>query len=95
MIGLVVLSHWLLDLVSHPIPFSSFSWQRWQWSFGHPLPPDLPLLFAGSPKVGLGLYNMISAVEATALELGMLLLGFAVYMRWIRLADRSDVGATG
>jgi hypothetical protein len=38
---------------------------------------------------------MISAVEATALELGMLLLGFAVYMRWIRLADRSDVGATG
>jgi len=78
-IGLVVLSHWLLDFVSHPIPFSSFSWRSWQWSFGHPLPPDLPLLFSGSPKVGLGLYNMISAVEATALELGMLLLGFTVH----------------
>ena len=82
-IGLVVLSHWLLDFVSHPIPFASFSWRLWQWSFGHPLPPDLPLLFGGSKKVGLGLYNMISALEATALELGMLLLGFEVYMRSI------------
>jgi hypothetical protein len=83
-IGLVVFSHWLLDFVSHPIPFSSFSWRLWQWNFGHPLPPDLPLLFADSPKVGLGVYNMISAAEATALELGLLLLGFAVYMRSIR-----------
>jgi hypothetical protein len=92
-IGLVVLSHWLLDFVSHPIPYSSFSWRSWQWSFGHPLPPDLPLLFAGSPKVGLGLYNVISAVEATALELGMLLLGFAVYMRSIRENKRIGLGA--
>jgi len=83
-IGLVVLSHWLLDLVSHPIPFSSFSWRSWHWSFGHPLAPDLPLLFAGSPKVGLGLYNRISAAEATALELVLLLMGFAVYLRSIR-----------
>jgi hypothetical protein len=78
-VGLLVLSHWLLDFVSHPIPFPSFSWRTWQWSYGHPLPPDLPLLFARSPKVGLGLYNSISAVEATALELGMLVLGAAVY----------------
>ena len=46
---------------------------------GHPLPPDLPLLFGGSPKVGLGLYNSISAIEATALEFGMFILGGAVY----------------
>lgn len=77
--GLLVLSHWALDFISHPIPFSSFSWRSWQWSFGNPLPPDLPLLFGGSPKVGLGLYNSISAVEATALELGMFILGAAVY----------------
>lgn len=64
-VGLLVFSHWVLDLVSHPIPFSSFSWRSWQWSYGHPLPSDLPLLFGGSPKVGLGLYNSISAVEAT------------------------------
>jgi len=92
-IGLVVLSHWLLDFVSHPIPFASFSWRSWHWSFGHPLPPDLPVLFAGSPKLGLGLYNMISAVEATALELGMLVLGFAVYMRSIRENKRTESGA--
>jgi hypothetical protein len=29
--------------------------------------------------VGLGLYNSISATEATALEFGMFLLGAAVY----------------
>ena len=45
----------------------------------YPLPPDLPLLFGNSPKVGLGLYNSISAVEATALECGMFILGAALY----------------
>jgi hypothetical protein len=82
-IGLLVFSHWVLDFVSHPIPFSSFSWRTWQWSFGRPLPPDLPLLFSGSRKVGLGLYNSISAVDATVLEFGMLLLGAALYARYI------------
>jgi len=82
-VGLLVFSHWMLDFVSHPIPFSSFSWRSWQWSYGHPLPSDLPLLFGSSPKVGLGLYNSISAVEATALELGMFILGAAVYVRYI------------
>jgi len=81
-VGLLVFSHCVLDFISHPIPFSSFSWRSWQWSFGHSLPPDLPLLFAGSPKVGLGLYNSISAVKATALELGMLVLGGVVYITY-------------
>jgi hypothetical protein len=81
-IGFLVFSHWLLDFVSHPIPFASFSWRTWQWSYGHPLPADLPLLFAGSPKVGLGLYNSISAVEATVLETGMFLVGTAVYLAY-------------
>ena len=81
-VGLVILSHWVLDLISHPIPFSTFSWSKWQWSYGHPIPPDLPLFFAGSPKVALGLYNSISAVQATVLELVMLLLGVAVYANY-------------
>jgi hypothetical protein len=82
-VGLLVFSHWVLDFISHPIPFPSFSWRAWQWSYGHPLPPDLPLFFGGSPKVGLGLYNHISAVEATALEIGMFILGTAVYVTYI------------
>lgn len=82
-VGSLVFSHWLLDFVSHPIPFPSFSWRSWQWSYGHPLPSDLPLLFGGSPKVGLGLYNSISAVQATALELGMFILGAAVYVTYV------------
>ncbi len=92
-VALLVFSHWVLDFVSHPIPFSSFSWRSWQWSYGHPLPSDLPLLFGSSPKVGLGLYNSISAVEATALEFGMFILGLAVYARYVvkkRETERSQ-----
>jgi hypothetical protein len=83
-VGLVVFSHWVLDFISHPIPFSSFSWRTWQWSYGHPLPSDLPLFFGNSPKVGLGLYNSISAAEATALESGMFLLGVLAYAIYVR-----------
>lgn len=82
-VGLLVFSHWVLDFISHPIPFSSFSWRSWQWVYGRPLPSDLTLLFKGSPKVGLGLYNSISAVEATALEMAMFVLGAAVYATFI------------
>jgi len=78
--GIAVFSHWILDLVSHPIPFPSFSWRSWHWDNGHALPPDLPLLFANSRRVGLGLYNSISAVAATELEVGMFVLGTAVYV---------------
>lgn len=82
-VGLLVFSHWVLDFISHPIPFSTFSWRLWQWSYGHPLPSDLPLLFGSSTKVGLGLYNSISAVEATVLEFGMFVVGAAVYAAFI------------
>jgi len=34
-------SHWVLDFVSHPIPFSSFSGRSWQWSHG--LRPPTPI----------------------------------------------------
>ncbi len=81
-IGLLVFSHWVLDFISHPIPFSSFSWRHWQWDYGHAIAPDLPLLFAKSPKVGLGLYNHISAVEATVLEFAMFVAGTAVYLAY-------------
>ena len=92
-VGLLVFSHWVLDFVSHPIPFPSFSWRSWQWSYVHPLPSDLPLLFGNSPRVALGLYNSISALEATALESAMFVLGGTVYAMYVvkrRRAGRSS-----
>ncbi len=82
-VGFVVFSHWILDLISHPIPFSSFSYRTWHWDYGHPLPSDLPLLFHGSPVVGFGLYNSISAVQATILEVVMFILGTAIYVDYL------------
>lgn len=64
-IGLVVFSHWVIDLITHPM-------------FGGP--PDLPLLFDGSPKVGLGLYSSIAPGFWLVIELGLLLLGLAIYL---------------
>lgn len=80
-LALIVFSHWILDWISHPIPLETMSWSRWQWTYGAPLPPDLPLLLAGSPRVGLGLYNAISAGQATAIELAMLAAGAVLYRR--------------
>ena len=47
-VGLLVFSHWVVDFFTHPMGAI----------FGSaPLPPDLPIFFNDSPKVGLGLYN--------------------------------------
>ena len=88
-LGIAVFSHWILDFISHPIPFPSFSWRTWQWDNGHPLPPDLPLLLANSRRVGLGLYNSISAVAATELEIAMFVAGTAIYVMHRVLQQRS------
>ena len=74
-IGLLVFSHWLLDFVSHPM------------GMGRQLPPDIPLFFAGSPKVGLGLYN--SAAAALITDFGLLFAGIAVYLVTTRPLDRT------
>jgi hypothetical protein len=68
--GLLVFSHWVVDLVTHPMG-AIFG--------GNPLPPDLPLFFSGSPLVGFGLYNHSFAI-AIATDLGMLILGIAIYV---------------
>jgi hypothetical protein len=65
-IGLVVFSHWVIDFITHPM-------------FGGP--PDLFLLFAGSPKVGLGLYSSIAPGLVVALEIGLVLVGLIIYLR--------------
>jgi hypothetical protein len=93
--GLMVFSHWILDLISHPIPFDTFSFRTWHWDYGRPMPPDLPLLFHGSPVVGFGLYNHISAVQATVLEVGMFLAGTAVYVDYRLRARRKSKADPG
>jgi hypothetical protein len=78
-IGLLVFSHWVLDFVSHPM------------GMGKELPPDLPLLFEGSPKVGLGLYNSVAAALIT--DFGLLAVGGALYLGTTRPRDRTGTWA--
>jgi len=66
LIGVVVFSHWVLDFISHPMG-----------ALGMGSQPDLPLFFAGSTRVGLGLYKTVPGVIVG--ELGMILLGLAFY----------------
>jgi hypothetical protein len=78
-IGLLVFSHWVLDFISHPM------------GMGRELPPDIPLLFEGSPKVGLGLYNSVAAALIT--DLGMFVGGIVVYLASTRAKDRTGTWA--
>lgn len=64
-IGLTVFSHWVIDFITHPMTPGSA--------------PDLPLLLAGSPKVGLGLYGMTPQMALAIIEIGSVLAGIAVY----------------
>ena len=69
-IGLLVFSHWVIDLITHPMGAILG---------GKPLLPDLPLFFNGSPKVGFGLYNH-SFTVAIVTDLGMLIIGIVIYV---------------
>ena len=73
-IGALVFSHWVLDFISHPM------------GMGQKLPPDLPLLFGGSPKIGLGLYNSLPAALVT--EFGIFIGGVVVYLLRTRARDK-------
>ncbi|HZW04911.1 MAG TPA: hypothetical protein VFF68_13340, partial [Anaerolineaceae bacterium] len=64
-IGLVVFSHWVLDFITHPM------------GIGNTV-RDLPLAFAGSPRLGLGLYTTQLGMWAT--EIVLPLLGLAIYL---------------
>jgi hypothetical protein len=47
-------------------------------------PIRIPLLFDNSREVILNVYNLISAVEPTVPELGMFILGAAVYITFAK-----------
>jgi len=74
-LGAAVFSHWILDFITHPMG-AVFG--------GKPLPPDLPLFFAGSPRVGLGLYNF-SYPLAVGFDLGVTIAGVAAFIAFRRL----------
>jgi hypothetical protein len=74
-IALVVFSHLVLDFIAHPM------------GLGKPLPPDLPLLFDGSPKVGLSLHNYLAA--ALPAEIGPFAAGIAFYLLGTKAKDRT------
>lgn len=65
-LGFAVLSHWLLDWLSHR--------------------PDLPL-FPGGARVGLGLWQSLPAT--LIVELGLFIVGVALYRYATRAADRT------
>lgn len=69
-IGLLVFSHWVVDFITHPMGAVLG---------GTPLPPDLPLFFFGSSKVGLGLYNH-SFTIAMVTDIGMLIIGIIIFI---------------
>jgi len=73
-VGAAVFSHWILDFITHPMG-AVFG--------GTPLPPDLPLFFEGSPRVGLGLYNF-SYPLAVGFDLGITVAGVAAYVAFRR-----------
>ena len=71
LIAAVVVSHWVLDAVSHLA--------------------DMPLWPGDSPKLGLGLWNSISA---TFIIEGLIyLIGISIYIRTTRATDR--IGSIG
>jgi hypothetical protein len=72
-IGLLVFGHWALDFISHPMGIGNHI-------------PDIPLLFEGSPKVGLGLYNSLAGILSG--ELGLLVLGILIYIRTVKSSER-------
>jgi hypothetical protein len=68
-IGLVFFSHWVLDFISHPMGVLGFGNL-----------PDLPLFMNCSPKVGLGLYTILSMSQVVTIEVSLILVGLLIYL---------------
>ena len=64
--ALVVFSHWVVDFITHPM-IAVFPTDR-----------GLPLLFRGSPLIGLGMYRTMTGVYVG--EFGTLVLGTIIYI---------------
>jgi hypothetical protein len=69
-IALLVFSHWVVDFISHPM------------TAVFPGDTGLPLLFEGSPTVGLGVWSTQLGVNIG--EYGTLIVGVIIYMLTLR-----------
>jgi hypothetical protein len=65
-IGCLVFSHWVIDFISHPM------------TAAFPGDTGLPLLFEGSPLVGLGVWRTQAGINIG--EYGTLVVGFIIYI---------------
>jgi hypothetical protein len=70
-LGVVVLSHWLLDVASHR--------------------PDMPITLGGSIRIGLGLWNSLTAT--IAVEGLLFAVGVSLYARSTRARSRAGTWA--
>lgn len=68
--GLLVFSHWVVDFISHPM------------TAVFPSDAGLPLFFAGSPLVGLGVWS--TQLGVTIGEYGVVVLGLVIYILTLR-----------
>lgn len=69
-LGLMVFSHWMVDFISHPMTAV--------------MPEDtsgLPLAFAGSPEVGLGVWRTLAGAYIG--EFGSLALGIGIFVWYL------------
>jgi membrane-bound metal-dependent hydrolase YbcI (DUF457 family) len=75
---MVVFSHWVLDFITHPMTAI----------FPEQVNPDMPLMFADSPKVGIGLYSTMPGVIIANIVLWGS--GIAIYV-WYRMKQKKAV----
>ncbi len=78
-IGLLVFSHWAVDFISHPM------------TAAFPGDVGLPLFFAGSPLVGLGMWSTQLGLDIG--EYGTVILGLIIYVMTLRMLGRQKAQA--
>lgn len=82
LVGLLVFSHWVVDFIAQPM------------TYVFPESTGLPIFFAGSPLVGLGLWNselMVNLGEYVPLVVGMLVYAVTYYQLRITKNTQLDL----
>lgn len=67
LIGLLVFSHWVLDFIGWPMTIIKPTWT------------GVPILFADTPNIGLGVYR--TWLGALMMEIGFFVVGLVVFLK--------------